>query len=44
MTNVGVGITVAPTVFSASRPFLFLIRHQPTSMILFMGRVEDPTK
>jgi len=44
VTNVGVGITVAPTVFSASRRFLFLIRHQPTGMILFMGRVEDPTK
>jgi len=27
----------------ADRPFLYLIRHQPTGAILFVGRVMDPT-
>lgn len=26
----------------ADRPFLYLIRHQPTGMVLFVGRVTDP--
>jgi len=28
--------------FIADRPFLFIIRHDPTGLILFVGRVSDP--
>ena len=30
--------------FRADRPFLYLLRHNATGAILFIGRVEDPTK
>jgi serpin B len=32
----------APLVVRADRPFLYLIRHQPTGAVLFVGRVLDP--
>jgi len=31
-----------PIEFRADRPFLFLIRHEPSSAILFLGRLADP--
>jgi serpin B len=33
-----------PKIFRADHPFLFVIKHEATGAILFMGRVEDPTK
>jgi len=33
-----------PPVFKADHPFIFLIRHNPSESILFLGRVVDPTE
>jgi serpin B len=33
-----------PKEFRADHPFLFVIKHEPTGAVLFMGRVLDPTK
>lgn len=45
-TAVIVGVTSAmpedPIMLTIDRPFMFLIRHQPTNTILFMGRVVQP--
>jgi serpin B len=32
-----------PKIFRANRPFIFIIRHNKTGAILFMGRVVNPT-
>jgi serpin B len=37
------GLPEAPPVFRADHPFLFLLRENSTSSILFLGRVVDPT-
>jgi serine protease inhibitor len=33
-----------PRIFHADHPFLFLIRQRSTGTLLFVGRVQDPTR
>ena len=42
-TGVIMGGTVLP-LFKADHPFIFIIQQRDTGNILFLGRVEDPTK
>lgn len=46
-TGIAVGLKSMPMgqkMFRADRPFLFFIEDTKTGLILFMGRVEDPSK
>lgn len=43
-TSVEIMDRCLPTVFNANHPFLFLICDKETKLILFMGKVEDPSR
>ena len=43
VTSVEVGVTSAPPMLTADRPFLFAIRERLSGTILFVGLVHDPT-
>jgi len=43
VTSVEVGVTSAPPMLVADRPFLFAIRERLSGTILFVGMVHDPT-
>eukprot|EP00112_Aurelia_sp_Birch-Aquarium-sp1_P022854 Seg659.5 transcript_id=Seg659.5/GoldUCD/mRNA.D3Y31 product="Serpin B6" protein_id=Seg659.5/GoldUCD/D3Y31 len=43
-TSVEIMERCLPTVFNANHPFLFLICDKETKLILFMGKVEDPSR
>ena len=44
MIVVTTSVPLEPLVFRADHPFLFLIRHNPSGSILFLGRVFDPSQ
>ena len=41
--GIGGGNEPEPIEFRADHPFIFIIEHQATGQILFMGKVEDPS-
>ena len=41
-TGIGMGATSIPPSFRADHPFVFIIRHNTTGAILFVGRVMNP--
>lgn len=41
---VGRGMPPTPKIFNANRPFAYLIRHEETGAILFMGRMANPAE
>jgi serine protease inhibitor len=43
MMLVGSAMTSRPVPFVADHPFLFLIRDDASGLVLFMGRVADPS-
>ncbi len=43
VTSVEIGVTSAPPMFRADRPFLFAIRERLSGALLFTGVVKDPT-
>ncbi len=43
VTSVEIGVTSAPPMFRADRPFLFAIRERLSGALLFTGVVRDPT-
>ena len=43
-TGVGIALMSMPAQFMVDRPFLFLIRHNSTGAVVFIGKVTDPTK
>lgn len=42
-TGISVGVTSVPETVDINSPFLFVIRHNETGAILFIGRVVNPT-
>jgi serine protease inhibitor len=44
VTSVEMGVTSAPPMLTADRPFLFAIRERLSGTILFLGLMHDPTE
>ena len=44
MVNYSIESSSGPVTFRADRPFIFLIEHEETGQILFMGKVENPNR
>ena len=42
-TAVGVGITSVPPNLDFDRPFVYVLRHEETNTVLFLGHVGDPS-